>query len=406
MSWEYEQRHMIEALRSGIPSKAIGHHFSEARKELLSDLISRLDAVSSEGISDGMIISGKYGEGKTHLLNTVYTLAHARNMVVSVVSLSKETPLDKLYLVYPKLISNTFLPGRLQPGFTQELDKLTPNAPLANDLLLYAATQLETDRLYYLLRSYLHTDDQEEQFQLQTDLEGDFVSNVQIRKMYRRIFAEKANFNQNFVKSRHTQDYLAFLSHLFVQLGYQGWVILFDESELVGRLSKKARAKAYQNLARFLFPPKMMESTFSLFAFSASYTEDVIEAKHEYQNLEELYPEDQMPMKAVLDAILKAPQLKPLTHEEIRNILLKMVQFHAQAYDWVPSVDTEKLLQQVDRSGYLLRSKIRTAIEYLDQLYLYQSEETSTVRSLEREQYEEEAVESTPTFEELFEGEE
>ncbi|MGE4464488.1 BREX system ATP-binding domain-containing protein, partial [Sphaerochaeta sp.] len=140
MSWEYEQRHMIEALRSGIPSKAIGHHFSEARKELLSDLISRLDAVSSEGISDGMIISGKYGEGKTHLLNTVYTLAHARNMVVSVVSLSKETPLDKLYLVYPKLISNTFLPGRLQPGFTQELDKLTPNAPLANDLLLYAAT--------------------------------------------------------------------------------------------------------------------------------------------------------------------------------------------------------------------------------------------------------------------------
>jgi Protein of unknown function (DUF2791). len=403
MSWGYEERHMIEALRSGIPSKAIGHHFCEARADLLSNIIEQLDKVCEEGLSDAMIFSGKYGEGKTHLLNTVYTLAHARNMVVSVVSLSKETPLDKPYLVYPKLISNTYLPGHLQPGFTQELDKLTPNVPLTNDLLLYTATQLETDRLYYLLRSYVHTDDQEEQFLLRTDMEGDFVPNPMIKKMYRRIFNEKVSFNQNFVKSRHTKDYIAFVSHLFRQLGYRGWVVLFDESELIGRLSKKARAKAYQTIASFLFPPKQLEATFSLFAFSSSYIEDVIEGKGEYQNLEELFPEDQMPMKAVLDAIVNAPQLKPLTPREIQQILEKIVDFHGKAYDWKPDVDLKAMLAQVDRSGYLLRSKIRTAIEYLDQLYLYHSVGNSTVRALEEEKYEEDATDSTPTFEELFE---
>ncbi len=403
MNWGYEQRHMIEALRSGVPSKAIGRHFSESRPELLGELIEHLDTVSHDGASDALIISGKYGEGKTHLLNTVYTFAHERNMVVSVVSLSKETPLDKLYLVYPKLISNTYLPGHLQPGFSQELDKLSPNVPITNDLLLYAATQLETNRLYHLLRSYVHTDNQEEQFLLQTDLEGDFVANVQIKNMYRRIFSEKATFNQNFVKSRHTTDYIAFLSHFFKQLGYNGWVILFDESELIGRLSKKARSKAYENLAKFLFPAKQFESIFSLFAFSASYIEDVIEGKNEYQNLEELYPEDQMPMKAVLDAIVKAPQLKPLAHGEIRKILEKIVQFHAQAYAWTPTVELDALLSQVDKSGYLLRSKIRTAIEYLDQLYLYQSVGTSSVRTLQEERYEEDAEKATPTFEQLFE---
>ena len=403
MAWGYEERHMIEALRSGIPSKAIGHHFAEARQDLLDDVIEKLDGVSDSKMSDSMIISGKYGEGKTHLINTIYTLAHQRNMVVSLVSLSKETPLDKLYLVYPKLVSNTYLPNHVQPGFTQELNKLSPNSPLTNDLLLYGATQLETDRLYYLLRSYLNTDDMEEQFLLQTDLEGDFVPNLQIKKMYRRIFGEKVVFNQNFVKSRHAQDYVAFLSHLFVQLGYNGWVVLFDESELIGRLSKKARAKAYNNLASFLFPAKQLEATFSLFAFSSSYTEDIIEAKNEYQNLEELYPEGQEPMKSVLDSIVKAPQLKPLSHEEMQQILEKIVRFHAKAYDWQPGIKLEELLSRVDKSGYLLRSKIRSAIEYLDQLYLEQTEADSSIGLLEEGHYEEESEEeSTPTFEQLF----
>ena len=64
MSYSHEERHMIEALRSGIPSRAIGRHFSEARADLLDTIVQRLDQVSGEGKSDGMIITGKYGEGK------------------------------------------------------------------------------------------------------------------------------------------------------------------------------------------------------------------------------------------------------------------------------------------------------------------------------------------------------
>jgi len=271
MSFDFEARHMIEALRSGIPSRAVGQCFSEARPGLLEEIVTRLDAVVSDETSEGMIICGKYGEGKTHLLNTVFNVAHKNNMVVSMLSLSKETPLDKLYLVYQKLVSNTYLPNRLQPGFAQELSRLTPNAKLTSDLLLFAATQLETDRLYYLLKALVNSDDQDEQFLLQTDLEGDFVANQQIKKIYRRIFDEKVSFKMNFVKTKHSQDYVAFLSHLFKQLGYKGWVILFDESELVGRLGKKARLKAYNNMAHFLFPPKQLGSTFSLFAFTSSY---------------------------------------------------------------------------------------------------------------------------------------
>ena len=98
--FDMEARRVIEALRSGIPSRAVGQYFSEARPQIMKEISGRLEQVSETGKSDGMVISGKYGEGKTHLLNTVFNMAHSANMVVSYLSLSKETPFDKLYLTY------------------------------------------------------------------------------------------------------------------------------------------------------------------------------------------------------------------------------------------------------------------------------------------------------------------
>ena len=164
--FDMEARRVIEALRSGVPSRAVGQYFSEARPQIMKEISGRLEKVSESGHSDGLIISGKYGEGKTHLLNTVFNMAHSANMAVSFLSLSKETPLDKLYLTYQKSVNNTYLPGRMQPGFMQVFDKMSPGSPVVSDLLVYAAKELETDKLYYLLRSYLNTEDQEEKFLL------------------------------------------------------------------------------------------------------------------------------------------------------------------------------------------------------------------------------------------------
>ena len=130
--YDFEARHIIEALRSGVPSRAVGQYFSEARPKIMKEISDRLDQVCEQGKSNGMVICGKYGEGKTHLLNTVFNLAHSNNMVVSYLSLSKETPMDKLYLVYQKLIQNTYLPQREQPGFLSELDNISAKSPTAN----------------------------------------------------------------------------------------------------------------------------------------------------------------------------------------------------------------------------------------------------------------------------------
>ena len=396
--YDMEARHIVEALRSGIPSRAVGQYFSEARPRIMKEISDRLDAVCDQGRSGGMVISGKYGEGKTHLLNTVFNLAHSNNMVVSYLSLSKETPMDKLYLIYQKVLQNTYLPKRRQPGFMYELEKISANSPIANEMLLYAAKQLETDKLYYLFRSYLNTEDSDEKFLLQSDLEGDFIANAPLKKIYRRIFGQPVKYNVNFTKTKHCRDYFSFMSYLFTQMGYHGWVILLDETELIGRLGKKARLNAYRNMADFLLSDRCPERTFSLFALSSSYVEDAIEGKHEHENLEAVYPEEPEPARTILNLLEGAPQLLPLTKEEIHEVLRKIQEFHGRAYNWTPALSIETLEEAIQSGGYLLRTRIRAAIEFLDQLYQYGKAGRTTINELGKESF----TEDVPSLEEFL----
>ena len=388
---DFEARRVIEALRSGVSSRAVGQYFSSARQNLLRQIQRKLDETCEKKVSNGQIVTGKYGEGKTHLLNTVFNMAHAQNMVVSFVSLSKETPFNNLHLVYQKLLNNTYLPKRLQPGFTDSLMNTTLNSPLSTEMQAYAAMQLEVDKLFFLLRAYFATDDMDEKFMLQSDLEGDFVTNVKLKQIYKRIFSEKVTYNINFNKAKHMGIYFSMISRLFLEMGYNGWVILFDETELVGRLAKQARLKAYKNMADFLFPKNEREATYTIFALTSSFAEDVIEGKHEFDNLNaaELEPEDRASAKRVLESLIAAEQLQPLNKQEIESVMVSLFDFYTRAYNWHPDLDIGEIVKRTDHRGFLLRTRIRAAVEYLDQLLEYNQVADIKINELGAVSYEE-----------------
>ena len=399
---DFNSMHIIEALRSGIPSREVGAYFADARPQIMRRIQGAMEKVSESGASSGMLFTGRYGEGKTHLLNTVFSMAAAENMVVSFVPLGKETPLDKLHLVYPRVIANTYLPGARQPGFRELIEGITPGSSIAGELLAYSAKVTDTDKLYFLLTALMKTQDEDDRYTFLQDLEGDFTTTGLVKKSYRRTTGTVAKLNQNFSKTKHSMDYFYFMSHLFRQLGYNGWVILFDEAELLGRLGKKTRTKCYINMDRFLRPDPRLESTFTLFAMSSSYAEDVIDRKHEFENAEQIYAEDPETLAVVrntLQTILDAPELAPLTRAETEKILSEIQGFHGKAYDWTPAVSTETLYRETEAGGYLLRTKIRAAIEFLDQLYQYGEAGRTRINELGTESYEED---DTPSVEELL----
>ena len=371
---DFRSQHIIEALRSGVPSRAVGEYFSEARPKIMNRINQAMNEVRETGRSSGMIFTGRYGEGKTHLLNTVFSMASSAGMVVSFVPLGKETPMDRLYLLYQKIMANTYLPGARQPGFRQELEALTPGSSISGELLAYAAKELETDKLYYLLKAVMGGQDEDEKNVLLADLEGDFAANPFVKKSFKNVTGTSAKFNQNFSKTKHTLDYFKFMSHLFKALGYKGWVILLDEAELIGRFGKKTRLKTYASMQNFLSPEPALESVFTIFSFSSSYVEDVIDKRAEFESAEQALTEDQEMLKKVkasLNAIVNAPELLPLTGDEIRQVLLSIEELHGKAYDWQPDVSEDTVYKATEAGGYLLRTKIRAAIEFFDQLYQY-----------------------------------
>jgi len=379
---DFEARKVIEALRSGIPSRVIGGYFGGARTELLAEIAEWLDSKTG----GGKILTANYGEGKTHLLNTVFRMAQNKNMAVSMVSLSRETPFNNLYQVYQKIAQNTYLPKREQSGFEPLLDKLEPGK--IAELQLYAAKELQTDKLYYLLKAYCNTDDPDVRFSLLADLQGDFVANAQLKKVYKEIFAERVIFSANFIKSRHIWDYILFLSRLFDLSGLHGWILLFDEAEHIGRLGRKARFGAYTNMAKFLSHEK--NNALSLFTMTNSYAMQVIEGKDERGNLAKTEGFDNELIEQVLAAIESAPELPALDRDEFMEVLSKIVDFYRLAYDWTPGVNVEDLCDMAWSCGYYLRTKIRAAIECLDQMFQYGDPGIITAGELEQETYLEE----------------
>ena len=397
--FDFNARHIIEALRSGVPSREVGEYFSEARPGMRAKIASRLQAAREENKSGGMIFKGKYGEGKTHMLHTAFTMAAENNMVVSMVALGKETPMEKPWELYRKLIANTWLPGARQPGFREKVEELTAGSSLTSELLAYTAAQLDTNKLYFLLTAMTRTQDEDERAAFRADLEGDFAGQPLIKRSYRRICGSPARFSENFSKTKHWRDYYCFMSHFFHQLGYDGWVILLDEAELIGRMGKKTRMKSYLRIQDFLKPDPRLENTVTLLAFSESYQADVIEKRKEFQGVKDVLgegTEEGRAAEAVLNAFLTAPELAPLSREEVLQVLRDIEQFHALAYDWQPNVPEEEIYRATEKGGYLLRTKLRGAIELLDQLYQYGEVGGIRIGKLDSESLEEEELPDLP----------
>ena len=100
--------------------------------------------------------------------------------------------------------------------------------------------------------------------------------------------------------------------------------------------------------------------------------------------------------KSVLNGILNAPELMPLTREETLQVLLSIQDFHGRAYGWKPEVSADTIYQVTESGGYLLRTRIRSAIEFFDQLYQYGEAGKTKVTKLGKETYDEDDTPELP----------
>ena len=108
----FDYRRALEALRNGVPNreavKILGCNQPEAERKFAS-LLARVP--NADGAL-GMLVSGDFGVGKSHLLVHLEDQALSQGFVCSRLAISKETPLYDLGKVFKSAMDNARMPDR------------------------------------------------------------------------------------------------------------------------------------------------------------------------------------------------------------------------------------------------------------------------------------------------------
>ena len=251
-------RRALEALRSGVPNRdavaMLGCNQPVIENRFESMLASAAETSDPVGNGLGMLVSGDFGSGKSHLLAHLEHLALEQGFVCSTVAVSKETPFYDLARVFKSATENSRIPGhggRLIEELGQALDlrsgryadffRWSNNAAVSGLSPMFPASLLIYERL----------DDLELNRAIEDFWAGDSLRKARITTGLREI-GQLANYA--FKAPRVAElppQRLRFMSQLIRAAGHKGWVVLIDEIELLAQYSILQRAKSYAELSRW-----------------------------------------------------------------------------------------------------------------------------------------------------------
>ena len=379
---EYEQEtidsmFIIESLRSGIPTRLSTRFLPDLRSNLTESIKNDLNSFNENNVPPGKIIWGQYGQGKTHILTTIEHIALDLGFAVSRVSLSREISCHNLFKFYGKVAPGIKTPDSTSIGIQKALYKKgSKNLPdsqiLDSGRYIHPLPALIFEDFYYTFG--------EDQDKIYGDLMGIRLSVAQYRRIHSINHAEFAlpKFD-TFKETMHAQSYFGLMADVIKFCGYKGWVILIDEVELIGRLGKVSRLKAYLNLNWLLnWNSEMVYPIYVLAAAATRLQDDLWFASK--NNDRDSMPEfagirysskEKREIKNFFDKAIRDCSLtvSPAKNEDLIQLLNKVIEFHSKAYNWQPDIKPEELIEEL--GNQTARTYIRGMLESLDIQYLY-----------------------------------
>lgn len=361
----------IEALRSGVPSRAAVEALGCSQPIIEKAFKEKLESIKSDfpngRQTQGMLLSGDFGSGKSHLLEHLHHLALENNFVSSRIVISKETPLHDPVKLYRNAIETAVVPGKRGDALTEIATALNPQK-LSYDDFYHWLTSPDSglcDQFAATLCIYvgLRNAEQETANRIIRFWSGDKLGISDIRKALRAL-EKKDAFKLERAKERDLAlQKFKFTPRLIYTAGYSGWVLLIDEVELIGRYSLRQRAKSYAELSRLM--GNLEDTTYAglicVMAITEDFTTQILDqgGKHDLEKVPNRLENDlllssqaQSGMQLIENnrITLKAPDDKVLA-----EVYGKVKTLHKEAYNWEPP--------DVSSAERLTTTRLRTYIK-------------------------------------------
>jgi hypothetical protein len=346
-------RRAIEALRAGVPNldavRLLTNHQPQLEARFGHQLAALAEDAAAGRATAGLLIAGDFGSGKSHLLEYLEHVALEERMVCSRIIISKETPLYDVRRVFRAVVESLMVPGKRGSALAELAGSLDPDGADYAALTHWVSRPDVglSSRFAATLFLYHQVKDPESRDRIVSFWGGDPLDVSQMRAWLRDL-GERSTYRLEAVPMRDlAYQRLLFLSRLILAAGYAGWVVLFDEVELIGRYSFKQRARSYAELARWAGKLKSggFAGVAASFAITADYDAAVLQdrndlgvvpgklrasAKEADRKLASA-AEQGMRMIAREPVRLRGPDRAMLerTREEVRAL-------HARAFGWDP----------------------------------------------------------------------
>ena len=401
--------------RIGLPYIAVG------RKNEIEALLHDVDIISEGGASFRFIV-GRYGSGKSFLLQTIRNYVMDRGFIVADADLSPERRLQGTrgqgLATYRELISNLSTKTKPEGGaLTLVLDRwisavqseairetgLSPDDPAlaaATDRKIYAVTASVSELVHgfefaRLLSAYYRA-----------YLEGDDETKAKVVRWFRGEYALKSEAKEALgvniiITDDDWYDYLKLFAVFFRQAGYAGMMIMVDELVNIYKIPNTiTRQYNYEKMLTMYNDTLQGKARYLgiLMGATPQALEDKRRGIYSYEALRSRLSEGRFSRPGARDLLAPVIRLEPLTAEEMLVLCEKLAEMHAGLYGYPRRVTTEDLVSflkiEYGRIGadqnITPREVIRDFIELLDLLYqnpdmgvgaLLESEEFSYAKS-------------------------
>ncbi len=258
------RRRAVEALRSGVPSWDAVAVLGSGQPEAEDRFTGLLDRVAGRHASAaeprGLLLGGGFGGGKSHLLTHFGHLAMSAGFAVSTVVISKETPLHDPAKTFRAAVDAAVDPSRAHGILASAAALLDPDTPRYSELSRwvnspasalderFAATLLCHERL----RGGDIPGSDETADALVRFWGGDPLRVSDLRRALKSVGAAGLYSFTPITARDLARQRFRFAAALLRAAGHEGWVVLFDEVELIGRYSLLQRGRSYAELGRWL----------------------------------------------------------------------------------------------------------------------------------------------------------
>jgi len=388
----------VEALRAGVPNRDVVRYLPPMQTSVERAFGALLNA-AGESLTrgkpaTGLLLAGDFGAGKSHWLDYLRHRAFEENFICSHVVLNKETPLHDFGLILRACLRSAAATDRLGPALSEVALHYDPEeVPGYRDLFEWVHRDRDADpRLAATLYLFEHSADEELREAILDEWMG-FPMNVSALKRALKESGAAGAYRVSRPARGQERRRLEFLARFFHSAGYRGWVLLFDETEMVSKYSLRQRGRAYAHLAQLLnLAGDGVAGIASIFTITKDYVGQVLLGRKNDLNVipERLAGTCDAPLAADAEAGMRAIELKsvdlrPPTPAQVHQIQEKVRTLYSEAYGWeAPPVEGRR--EYMSSAGW--RPYVRTWITTWDLRRLY-GVESAPVAEAVRLSYEE-----------------